>query len=96
MVRDAEQTFVLRVRGQSMIEDGIHEGDLLIVERCTTARNGQTVVALVNGYETTVKRFYREGDLVRLQPANSTMEPIYAQARDVEIQGLVIGLMRHY
>lgn len=97
LVRNAEETFVLRVRGDSMIDDGIHEGDHLIVERTATARNGQVVVALVNGHETTVKRFYREGeDLVRLQPANSLMEPIFARARDVQIQGLVIGLLRHY
>lgn len=97
LVRNAEDTFVLRVRGDSMIEDGIHEGDHLIVERTASARNGQVVVALVNGHETTVKRFYRErDDLVRLQPANSLMEPIFARASDVEIQGLVIGLLRHY
>ncbi len=96
MVRDAESTFVLRVRGDSMVEDGILEGDLIIVERRATARNGQVVVALVNGSEATVKRFYLEGDTVRLQPANSLMAPIYTMAKDVEVQGLVIGLMRHF
>jgi len=96
MVRDAESTFVLRVRGDSMVEDGILEGDLIIVERRATARNGQVVVALVNGSEATVKRFYLEGDTVRLQPANSLMAPIYTMAKDVEVQGLVIGLRRHF
>lgn len=96
MIRNADDTFVLRVRGESMIEDGIHEGDYIIVERTKNARNGQVVVALVKGYETTVKRIYQEGQNVRLQPANSAMEPILAMAKDVEVQGVVIGLMRHY
>lgn len=96
MVRNAENSFVLRVRGDSMIEDGIHEGDLIIVERTRDARNGQVVVALVNGYETTVKRFYKEGSTIRLQPANSTMAPIIAMAKDVELQGIVVGLIRRY
>lgn len=96
MIRNAEDTFVLRVRGDSMIEDGIHEGDFIIVERTKNARNGQVVVALVKGFETTVKRIYHEGQNIRLQPANSAMEPILAMAKDVEIQGLVIGLLRRY
>jgi repressor LexA len=97
MIKDAESSFVLRVRGDSMIEDGIHEGDMIVVERAKQARNGQVVVALVNGYETTVKRFFREGtDTIRLQPANSAMDPIIVMAKDVEIQGLVIGLLRQY
>ncbi len=96
LIRNAEDSFVLRVRGDSMIEDGIHEGDLLIVERQKTARNGQVVVALVNGYETTVKRFYRERGTIRLQPANSDMDPIYVMPKDVEVQGLVVGLIRRY
>lgn len=96
MVRDAENTFVLRVRGDSMIEDGIHEGDMIVVERTPTPRAGQVVVALVNGYETTVKRFFPEGSTIRLQPANSNMEPIMVMAKDVQIQGVVVGLVRHY
>lgn len=96
LVRDAEETFVLRVRGDSMIDDGIHEGDLLVVERRKTARNGQVVVALVNGHETTVKRFFSEGKTIRLQPANDAMEPIHVMAKDLEIQGLVVGLIRRY
>jgi len=96
LVRNAENSFVLRVRGDSMIEDGIHEGDMIIVERAREVRQGQVVVALVNGNEATVKRFYKEGDSIRLQPANSTMAPIIAKARDVEIQGIVVGLFRQY
>lgn len=96
MVKNADDTFVLRVRGDSMIDDGIHEGDYLIVERNKDARNGQAVVALVNGYETTVKRLYKEGENIRLQPANSTMAPIIVMAKDVEIQGIVVGLIRNY
>lgn len=96
MIRNAEDSFVLRIRGDSMIEDGIHEGDLVVVERTGTVRNGQVVVALVNGFETTIKRFYRDGDVVRLQPANSAMEPIMVMAKDVEIQGVLVGLIRRY
>ncbi|MCC7391911.1 transcriptional repressor LexA [Candidatus Sumerlaeota bacterium] len=96
MVKNADDTVVLRVRGDSMIDDGIHEGDYLIVERVKDARNGQAVVALVNGYETTVKRLYKEGENIRLQPANSTMAPIIVMAKDVEIQGIVVGLIRNY
>ncbi len=96
LVRNADETFVLRVRGDSMIEEGIQEGDFIICERRRTARNGQVVVALINGHETTVKFFYLEGDSVRLQPANPYMAPIYVKAKDVEIQGLVIGLVRKY
>jgi len=96
LVRNAEETFVLRVRGDSMIEEGIQEGDFIICERRKEARPGQVVVALVNTYETTVKYFYPEGDQVRLQPANPYMAPIYVKASDVEIQGVVVGLLRHY
>ena len=96
MIRSAEESFVLRVRGDSMIEDGIHDGDFIICERRKEARNGQVVVALVNTSETTVKKFYREGRFIRLQPANSAMAPILVHAKDVEIQGLVVGLLRKY
>lgn len=96
LVRNAEETFVLRVRGDSMIEEGIQEGDFIICERRSSARNGQVVVALVNGHETTVKYFYLEGDSVRLQPANPYMAPIYVKAADVQVQGIVIGLVRKY
>jgi repressor LexA len=87
--------FALRVRGNSMIDDGIRDGDILIISRQPHAGNGQTVVALVHG-EATVKKFYLHGDEVELRPANSQMEPIHAPARDVEIVGTVVGLLRHY
>ena len=96
MIRNADETFVLRVRGDSMIDEGIHEGDFIICERRTECRNGQVVVALVNGHEATVKYFYREGDMIKLQPANPYMAPIFVKAADVQIQGVVIGLVRKY
>jgi len=96
LVRDAEETYVLRVRGDSMIEEGIQEGDYIICERRNTAKDGQVVVALVNDYETTVKYFHREGDMIRLQPANPYMKPIFVKPSDVQIQGVVIGLVRKY
>ncbi|MGA7613736.1 MAG: transcriptional repressor LexA [Thermoanaerobaculia bacterium] len=89
------ENFVLKVRGESMIEDGILDGDFVIIERSQIAENGQMVVAMVAG-EVTLKRFYREGERVRLQPANAAMAPIFARASDVVIQGRVIGLMRRF
>ena len=97
LVRNAEETFVLRVRGDSMIDEGICEGDFIICERRAEARNGQVVVARVGGHEATVKKFYRESATeVRLQPANPYMAPIHVKASDVGIQGIVIGLVRRY
>ena len=87
--------FVLRVRGDSMIEDGIRDGDFVIVSRRANAQNGQTVVALVRG-EATLKRYYSEGARVRLQPANAAMKPISVDARDIVVQGVVTGLIRDY
>ncbi len=95
-VRDSQKTFVLRVQGDSMIDDGIHDGDFIICERRNDARNGQVVVALVRGYETTVKRFYREKTMVRLQPSNPYMAPLVLPAREVDVQGVVVGLLRKY
>lgn len=89
------ENFVLKVRGDSMIEDGIHDGDFVIIQKRQQAENGEMVVANVAG-EVTLKRFYREGMRVRLQPANSAMAPIFARAEDVSIQGIVIGLMRRF
>ena len=89
------ENYVLKVRGDSMVEDGILDGDLVIIARRERAENGQMVVANVNG-EVTLKRLYQEGESVRLQPANSMMHPIYAQARDVAVQGVVVGLMRRF
>ena len=87
--------FVLRVRGDSMVEDGIRDGDYVVVARRATAQNGQTVVALVRG-EATLKRYYSEGARIRLQPANAAMKPLTVDARDVMVQGVVTGLIRDY
>jgi len=89
------ENYVLKVRGDSMVEDGILDGDLVIIARRERAENGEMVVANVNG-EVTLKRMYHEGERVRLQPANSMMGPIYAAARDVAVQGVVVGLMRRF
>jgi repressor LexA len=89
------RTFTLRVRGDSMVGDGILDGDLIVVEAGEQARNGATVVALVRG-EATVKKLYRERGRVRLEPANERMQPIVARADEVEIRGVVIGLVRRY
>ncbi|HUO84150.1 MAG TPA: transcriptional repressor LexA [Thermoanaerobaculia bacterium] len=87
--------YVLKVRGESMIDDGIHDGDFVIIEPANRAENGDMVVAMVSG-EVTLKRFYLDRGRVRLQPANSMMEPIFADPADVVIQGKVIGLMRRF
>jgi len=89
-------TFALQVNGDSMIEDGIHDGDFIIVESRIQAREGEIVVALIEGEEATVKRFYNEGEHIRLQPSNRTMDPIYVEAEAVQIRGVVIGLIRKY
>ena len=90
-------TFVLEVRGQSMIDDHIMDGDYVMVERRDTAEDGQIVVALVDGVEATLKRLYHEkSGTLRLQPANSTMPPILVAAKRVQIQGRVIGVLRKY
>jgi repressor LexA len=87
--------FALRVKGESMIEDGIRDGDILIINKQPQAENGQTVVALVNG-ESTVKKFYHNGDEIELRPANESMEPIRVAADEVEVVGVVMGLLRNY
>jgi repressor LexA len=87
--------FVLRVAGESMIGEGIHDGDWVVVERRERAQPGEMVVALV-GDEVTLKRFYPEGAVVRLQPSNPAMEPLRVPAVDLRIQGIVVGLMRKY
>jgi len=91
-----QNTFVLRVKGNSMVNDGILDGDYIIVEERADAENGDTVVAVVNG-EATVKKFYRDqGDTVRLVPANDGMAPIVAAAQAVSIRGAVVAVMRKY
>ena len=90
-------TFALQVRGDSMIDDHICDGDLILLEKAAQAHDGDIVVALVGGSETTLKRFYREpGDRVRLQPANSMLKPIVIPARDVQIQGRLLAVLRKY
>ena len=90
------ETFVLRVKGTSMVQEGILDGDYVVVSARAAADNGDTVVALVRG-EATVKRFYREkGGMVRLQPANDALAPILARANEVEIRGVVVAVMRKY
>ncbi len=92
-----KDTYALRVRGNSMIEDHICEGDMILVENTREARDGDIVVALVGGTETTLKRFYKEaGNMVRLQPANASMGPIRIPAREVEIQGRLLAVLRKY
>lgn len=89
-------TYVLRVRGESMIDEQIRDGDFVIIEDRKTADNGEMVIALLNGHDVTLKKFYRENGHVRLQPANPTMKPLVVQADEVTIQGVVIGVMRKY
>jgi repressor LexA len=88
--------YVLRVRGESMIDDHLCDGDYVVIERRETARNGEQVVALLDSGEATLKRFYREGGKIRLQPANSAMEPRIVNADQCRIQGVVIGVLRSY
>jgi repressor LexA len=92
-----ENVYVLRVKGDSMIEDHICDGDFVIVENSGSAEDGDTIVALIDNNEATLKRFYREkNDTVRLQPANEKMKPILIREQDLKIQGRVIGVLRKY
>jgi repressor LexA len=88
--------FVLEVRGDSMQDEHIVDGDYVLVEKTAAAQNGDIVVALVAGTDATLKRFYKEGERVRLQPSNAAMQPILVAAREVQIQGRVIGVLRKY
>jgi repressor LexA len=92
----SKEVFVLEVRGDSMQDEHILSGDYVLVERSKTAHNGDIVVALVDTTDATLKRFYREGDNIRLQPSNAAMKPIIVPAASVEIQGRVIGVLRKY
>jgi repressor LexA len=92
-----KDVFVLQVKGESMIEEHIVDGDYILVEKTADAPDGELVVALVGGSENTLKRLYREpGGNIRLQPANATMQPIRVPASDVTVQGRVIGVLRRY
>ena len=90
------ESFVLRVRGDSMIDEQIRDGDYVVVESRAEARDGETVVALIRGEEATLKKLYRRGSRVRLVPANATLSPLEVPARDVRIRGVVRGLLRRY
>jgi len=92
MVR--KDTYALRVRGDSMIDDNIEDGDVIVVEKRATAENGQSVVAMINGETVTLKKFYIEKDGVRLQPANPSLNPIYLKNGDIQILGIVMGVIR--
>jgi repressor LexA len=92
----SKEVFVLEVRGDSMQDEHILNGDYVLVEKAKTAHNGDIVVALVDSSDATLKRFYREGDNIRLQPSNVNMKPIIVAAAAVEVQGRVIGVLRKY
>lgn len=93
-VIDGANSFVLRVKGQSMIEDGILDGDYVVIERNPSPKNGEVIVALLDNAFATLKRFYRESNQIRLQPANSTMDPIYV--KDCIVQGVVRAVIRKF
>ena len=94
--RNKSNVYVLRVKGDSMVDDHICDGDYILVEGASTAQNGEIVVALIEGTDATLKRFFRQDGKVRLQPANAQMDPIVLPARNVKIQGRVIGVLRKY
>ena len=94
MISPAKKSYVLQVKGESMIEDGILDGDFVIVEEANVARDGDIVVAMIENGVVTLKRFFKEKDRVRLEPANSTMQPIYT--KKVTIQGKCVGVIRRY
>jgi len=89
-------TYVLRVKGDSMIDEQIRDGDYVIVEDRKTAQNGEMVIALLNGTEVTLKSLYRNGTTIQLQPANPAMQPINVREDALQIQGVVVGVMRKY
>lgn len=95
LVPTGDRVYLLRVRGKSMIEDHIDDGDLVIVEKCETAKDGEIVVAILDDEEATLKRFYRERNgMIRLQPANSNMEPIFTSR--LQLRGVVRGVIRRF
>ncbi len=96
MVRERSNSYVLRVQGDSMIDEQIRDGDFVIIEDREAPGHGETVVALIDGTEATLKRFYRDGPTVRLEPANSEMKPMNFPAERVRIQGVAVGVIRKY
>jgi repressor LexA len=96
-VRRSGSHYVLRVRGNSMIDEQIRDGDFVVVNERKSADNGEMVIAMLNGASATVKKFYRERDgRIRLQPANETMAPMYVHENEISIQGVVVGVLRRY
>ncbi|HHJ34548.1 MAG TPA: repressor LexA [Gammaproteobacteria bacterium] len=91
-----KDTYALRVTGHSMIDDNIQDGDIVIIERRQSAENGQSVVALINDEQVTLKKFYIESDGIRLQPANPEMEAILLKNEEVEVLGVVTGVIRQF
>lgn len=89
-----KNTYALKVRGNSMIDEQIRDGDIIIVQKRETAANGESVVAMINGEQVTLKKFYVEADGIRLQPANDELEPIYLRNNEVQILGIVTGILR--
>ncbi|MFZ5424821.1 MAG: transcriptional repressor LexA [Patescibacteria group bacterium] len=96
LVSRVKRCYVLQVRGDSMIEEGIHDGDYVVIQKQETANNGDIIVALIDNNFATLKTFYKEKDRVRLQPANQNMDPIYVNPGDLQIQGKVTGVIRKY
>ncbi len=96
MIARKERAYVLKVQGNSMIDENIRDGDLVVVEERQTAENGELVIALVDGSEVTLKKLFRDNGRVRLQPANSSLRPTVYDSRRVNVQGVVIGLLRRY
>jgi repressor LexA len=94
--RSSSDVFVLQVKGDSMQDEAILDGDYILVEKTAAVRNGEIVVALIDGTESTLKRIYKEGDQVRLQPSNAAMQPVMVPAAAVQVQGRVIGVLRKY
>lgn len=92
MVR--KDCYALRVRGNSMIDDNIEDGDVIVVEKRASAENGQSVVAMINGETVTLKKFYIEKDGIRLQPANPELKPIHLKNEEIQILGVVMGVIR--
>jgi repressor LexA len=90
------ESYVLKVRGDSMIDEQIRDGDYVIVEDRRDTANGEMVIALLNGSDVTLKKMYREQGRIRLQPANPTMQPIFAEPDQVQVQGVVVGVLRRY
>jgi len=92
----SKEVFVLQVKGDSMQDEAILDGDYILVEKTSAVRNGEIAVALVDGMESTLKRIFKEGDKVRLQPSNAAMQPVIVSAAAVQVQGRVIGVLRKY